>query len=356
VASRSNNQVYFNPPSTYRRNAESESRTWLSNNGHNPNEFEVRTRQGAGNADAAQGGIIDIEPDISQYTAPQTLTRPGQGQQTFTGEWQVLDPEDREIYRFSGVGNNQSDANRVAMNWLRQNPGRMQAGVTVVPVMSEDDLEEGWRSTLAGAAAAGAMAFTPAPTNNTAPAAGPAVQPAAVQQSPASAAESALSRIAQAAGIKGVELAQFLAQCAHETGNFLHLEELGGNRYLAQYDPTVNPAKAKALGNTQAGDGAKYKGRGFIQITGKANYAKAGQALGIDLVNNPELAARPDVAAKVAVWYWQSRVQPRVQDFSDTRGVTKQINPGLKGLADRQSNFKDYQQQIAAVAQPKATV
>jgi len=222
--------------------------------------------------------------------------------------------------------------------------------------MTEDDLEEGWRSALAGAAAAGAMAFTPAPTNNTAPPTGPAANPATVQQSPASAAESALSKIAQAAGIKGVELAQFLAQCAHETGNFLHLEELGGNRYLAQYDPTVNPAKAKALGNTEAGDGAKYKGRGFIQITGKANYAKAGQALGIDLVNNPELAARPDVAAKVAVWYWQNRVQPRVQDFSDTRGVTKQINPGLKGLADRQSNFKGYQQQLAAVAQPKATV
>ena len=54
----------------------------------------------------------------------------------FTGAWRVLDPEDREIYRFSGVGNNQSDANRVAMNWLRQNPGRMQSGVTVVPVMS----------------------------------------------------------------------------------------------------------------------------------------------------------------------------------------------------------------------------
>jgi len=135
VASRSNNQVYFSPPSTYRRNAESEARTWLAQNGHNPNEFEVRTRQGADNTDAAQGGIIDIEPDISPYTAPQTLTRPGQGQQTFTGEWMVLDPQDQEIYRFSGVGNNQSDANRVAMNWLRQNPGRMQAGVTVVPVM-----------------------------------------------------------------------------------------------------------------------------------------------------------------------------------------------------------------------------
>lgn len=221
----------------------------------------------------------------------------------------------------------------------------------------EEDIDEGWKSALAGAAAAGAMAFTPAPANSTAtPAAGAAVQPAAVQQAPGAAAESALSRIAQAAGIKGVELAQFLAQCAHETGDFAHLEELGGNRYLAKYDPTVNPAKAKALGNTQAGDGAKYKGRGFIQITGKANYANAGQALGIDLVNNPELAARPDVAAKIAVWYWQNRVAPYVQDFSDTRGVTKRINPGLQGLQDRQSNFKDYQQQVATVAQPGPAV
>jgi predicted chitinase len=58
------------------------------------------------------------------------------------------------------------------------------------------------------------------------------------------------------------------------------------------------------------------------------------------------------VAAKVAVWYWQNRVAPYVQDFSDTRGVTKRINPGLQGLQDRQSNFQDYQQQMAAVAQP----
>ena len=59
----------------------------------------------------------------------------GQTQQQFTGEWRVLDPQDREIYRFSGVGNSQSDANRVAMDWMRRNPGAMQAGVTVVPVM-----------------------------------------------------------------------------------------------------------------------------------------------------------------------------------------------------------------------------
>ena len=219
--------------------------------------------------------------------------------------------------------------------------------------LHEDDLEEGWKSALATAAAAGAMAFAPAPANSTAtPSMSQLSQPATVQQAPSNSAESALTQAAKAAGIQGVELAQFLAQCAHESGDFAHMEELGGNRYLAKYDPTVNPAKARALGNTQAGDGAKYKGRGYIQITGKANYATAGQALGIDLVNNPEAAARPDVAAKIAVWYWQNRVAPYVQDFSDTRGVTKRINPGLQGLQDRQSNFQDYQQQVASAAQP----
>ena len=219
----------------------------------------------------------------------------------------------------------------------------------------EEDIDEGWiKNAAAAAAAAGAMAFAPAPAAAT-NSAGPAVQPAAaVKQAPQQVAgpEAALTRAAKAAGLKGTELAQFLAQCAHETGDFAHMEELGGNRYLAQYDPTVNPAKAKTLGNTQAGDGAKYKGRGFIQITGKANYTKAGQALGIDLVKNPDLASQPDVAAKIAVWYWQNRVSPYVQDFSDTRGVTKRINPGLAGLQDRVENFKDYQQQVAGAAAP----
>jgi hypothetical protein len=84
-------------------------------------------------------GIIDIEPDVEQNFVPgstQDIQQRRAAGGEFTGAWRVLDPEDREIYRFSGVGNNQSDANRVAMNWLRQNPGRMQAGVTVVPIMS----------------------------------------------------------------------------------------------------------------------------------------------------------------------------------------------------------------------------
>jgi 2-phospho-L-lactate transferase/gluconeogenesis factor (CofD/UPF0052 family) len=86
-----------------------------------------------GTADAAQGGTVDVAGD--QPTAPNTLTRPGQGQQQWTGEWKIVDANDREIHRFGGVGNVQADANRIAIDWLRQNPRHMQSGVQVLPVM-----------------------------------------------------------------------------------------------------------------------------------------------------------------------------------------------------------------------------
>jgi hypothetical protein len=98
-----------------------------------PTNYDVRSVLQPAQPDAAQGGTVDVAGD--QPAAPQTLTRPGQGQQQWTGEWLILDPNDRVIHRFGGVGNVQADANRVAINWLRQNPGRMQAGVTVVPEM-----------------------------------------------------------------------------------------------------------------------------------------------------------------------------------------------------------------------------
>jgi pyrimidine deaminase RibD-like protein/biotin carboxyl carrier protein len=117
---------------TNRMAAEVEARGVIDQRREAPELYGVRTQQ---QADAAQGGIIDIEPDVAQNFAPQTLTRPGQGQQTFTGNWLILDPDGQEIHRFSGVGNVQSDANRVAINWMRSNPERMQDGVTVVPEM-----------------------------------------------------------------------------------------------------------------------------------------------------------------------------------------------------------------------------
>ena len=164
--------------------------------------------------------------------------------------------------------------------------------------------------------------------------------------------EKLLTKAAVAAGITGEELAQFLAQTAHETGNFQHMVEIGGSLDFKKYEPKfvkdkkgkivqVNP-KAKTLGNTKKGDGAKYKGRGYIQLTGKYNYKRAGEALGLDLVNKPELVEKPEVAAKVAIWFWQLRVQPRVDDFYNTKSATRPINPGLKGLEDRKEKFQDF--------------
>jgi hypothetical protein len=115
LASRSNNQVYFNPEHTNRAAAESEARAWIQQMGLDPAEFIVRTRE--------------------TVNAPRTLTTPGQGQQVFTGEWKVVDNAGRELYRFGGVGNSQADANRVAAQWAQRNMVRDE--VDVVPVMGE---------------------------------------------------------------------------------------------------------------------------------------------------------------------------------------------------------------------------
>jgi hypothetical protein len=115
---------------TNRMSAEVEARGVIDQRREAPELYGVRTRQ----SDAAQGGTVDVAGE--QPVAPQTLTRPGQGQQQWTGEWLVLDPNGRELHRFSGIGNVQADANRHAINWLRAHPGAMQAGVTVVPEMA----------------------------------------------------------------------------------------------------------------------------------------------------------------------------------------------------------------------------
>ena len=156
--------------------------------------------------------------------------------------------------------------------------------------------------------------------------------------------EALLQRAAKAAGIKGTELAQFMAQTNHESWDFSRLKEKGmGKGYFAKkYDPKFAPQTAKILGNKQVGDGEKYHGRGFIQLTGRDNYRMAQQALNIPLLQQPELAERPDVAAKIAIWYWQTRVRPHIQNFNDTRAVTQKINPAMRGLQDRHAKFIDY--------------
>ena len=152
-----------------------------------------------------------------------------------------------------------------------------------------------------------------------------------------------LVRAAQKAGYRGAELAQFLAQMEHESWDFERLKEVPqGKNYFRKYDIKYNPRQAQSLGNTRPGDGQRYHGRGYIQLTGRSNYQMAGDALGIDLINKPDLAARPDIAAQIAVWYWNTRVKPNVRDFRDTTTVTRYINPGLRGLQDRHQNFVNY--------------
>lgn len=121
------------------------------------------------------------------------------------------------------------------------------------------------------------------------------------------------------------------------------MKEIGGSLDFRKYDPKYAPKKAKVLGNKQVGDGAKYKGRGYIQLTGRDNYKKAGQALGLPLEQKPELVEKPEVAAKVAVWYWKNRVAPKVDSFKDTKAVTKTINPGLKHLDQRREKHQAFQ-------------
>jgi predicted chitinase len=154
--------------------------------------------------------------------------------------------------------------------------------------------------------------------------------------------EAVLLQTAMDAGLQGEELAAFMAQCYHETMGFKSLKEFGGSLDFRKYDPKYAPKKAKALGNKYKGDGARYKGRGFIQLTGRYNYKKAGKELGLPLEKNPELVEKPEIAAKVAVWFWKHRVQPNVDNFKNTREVTKQVNPGLRGLKDRHEQYNDY--------------
>ena len=122
-------------------------------------------------------------------------------------------------------------------------------------------------------------------------------------------------------------MAHFIAQLAHETASFLYCEEIAdGSGYEGRRD----------LGNTQPGDGRRFKGRGLIQLTGRANYTQYARDSGVDCIAHPELVASdPFVAVDVACWYWTRRRINRMADGDDVRAVTKAINGGYNGLDDR---------------------
>ena len=128
-----------------------------------------------------------------------------------------------------------------------------------------------------------------------------------------------------------LRLIHFLAQLAHESGNFRYMEEIASG---AAYEGR------KDLGNTQPGDGKRFKGRGPIQLTGRANYRKYGQQLGIDFENNPAIVAIPSVGLLVACKFWVVNGLNELADKDDVVSITKRINGGTNGLADRKAKLE----------------
>ena len=127
-----------------------------------------------------------------------------------------------------------------------------------------------------------------------------------------------------------LRLIHFLAQLAHESGNFRYMEEIASG---AAYEGR------KDLGNTQAGDGKRYKGRGPIQLTGRANYRRYGQQLGIDFENNPTIVAIPSVGLLVACKFWFDNGLNELADKDDVLTITRRINGGLNGFDDRKNKL-----------------
>ena len=125
--------------------------------------------------------------------------------------------------------------------------------------------------------------------------------------------------------------AAFLAQLGHESDGFNTLEEYASG---AQYEGR------RDLGNVHPGDGRRFKGRGPIQITGRTNYASYGAALGVDLIENPELAATPEVGFQVAAEFWDRQGLNRFADRGRFDTITRRINGGQNGRADRRSRWR----------------
>ena len=127
-----------------------------------------------------------------------------------------------------------------------------------------------------------------------------------------------------------LRLIHFLAQLAHESGNFKYMEEIASG---AAYEGR------KDLGNVMSGDGVKFKGRGPIQLTGRANYRRYGQQLGIDFENNPTIVAIPSVGLLVACKFWSDNGLNALADQDDVLTITRRINGGTNGLEDRKAHL-----------------
>lgn len=173
-------------------------------------------------------------------------------------------------------------------------------------------------------------------------------------------------------------VAAFIAQTAHESGGYTMLVEnlnysdttmaavwpnrfavLGADKKpIKENGKNVPNAFAKALhrkpeaiantvyanrmgnGTIESGEGWLYRGRGLKQLTGKDNVTRCGQALGVDLVGNPDLLLEPEYAARSAGWFWKANNLSKFADVEDLEGMTKKINGGLIGIADRKARYE----------------
>src|SRR5688500_11011639 len=135
--------------------------------------------------------------------------------------------------------------------------------------------------------------------------------------------------------------AAFVAQLAHESGELRFMEEIWGpTDAQRRYEPLTK--LSQALGNTAAGDGRLFKGRGPIQLTGRANYRRFGNLLNVDLEADPPRAAKPDVAFRIAGLFWSRNGLNELADAATEdafKEITKRINGGTNGLADRQKFY-----------------
>ncbi len=123
-----------------------------------------------------------------------------------------------------------------------------------------------------------------------------------------------------------LRIAHFLGQTCEESAGYRTTEEFAsGKEYNGRKD----------LGNTEPGDGPRFKGRGLLQLTGRANYADYGKALGVDLLSDPTVAAQPSLSLKIACEYWKRRDINPDCDRDDAQAVTRKVNGGLNGLSDR---------------------
>ncbi len=125
--------------------------------------------------------------------------------------------------------------------------------------------------------------------------------------------------------------AAFLAQLAHESGELKYMEEIASG---ADYEGR------RSLGNTKPGDGKRFKGRGPLQLTGRANYTAASAAFGIDLINHPELAAEPELGFRIATWFWRTKGLNRLADAGKFERITQIINGGKNGRASRNDYYE----------------